>query len=483
VEGGAAVPLAAGNGAISTPDWGEDGNIYFGTRASLRRISGSGGQPQVVVGEDLRAGSWITSPQLLPGGKALLFSSSKGLGSEATAIEAMALPDHQRKTISGGGTSPFYLADPNGGGYLLWLNKTTLFATRFDLKTLEASGTALPILRDVASSPGGTAYLSASRNGTLVYRRSTGENAAQLKISWLDGTERTQPLLARPGAYGRFSLSPDGQQVAVEISERTGKDIWVYTWQRDTLTRLTFTGNASAPLWTPDGRTILYNAAGEGLAAIRADGAGQPKILIPGKATQSPWSITSDGKRMAFQGLDSDGKFHLFTATLEYDGAGIRAGKLEVFLQESAAEAHHPVLSPDGRWLAYASAESGPDQIYVRAFPDTGGRWQISSGGGGYPMWSRTGRQLFFEAPDLRIMSVAYTVNGGTLAPDRPRVWSEKQLGGNYSLKNVELASDGKRFAALLPADESEGAKAAEHQVVFVENLLDELRRKLAAGK
>jgi serine/threonine-protein kinase len=174
---------------------------------------------------------------------------------------------------------------------------------------------------------------------------------------------------------------------------------------------------------------------------------------------------------------DPETSYDLWTVSLERDGAGLRAGKPEVFLQ-TAADERYPSFSPDGKWLAYASAESGGFQVYVRAFPDKGGKWQISSGGGSYPMWSRDGRQLFFESSDDRIMVAGYTVQGDSFVPDRPRLWSERALANTVNTsRNVDLAPDGKRFVALMPTEEGQ-MQQPQHHVVFMENFFDELRRR-----
>jgi serine/threonine-protein kinase len=485
VEGGAVVTLPDLSDAFTQGSWGDDGAIYVGVRGKegLVRIRDGGGAPETVAALG-QGETGLTFPQILPGGKALLFSAYTALNPDASSIQVMTLADHHRKTVSRGGTSPRYLATPNGTGYLVYINKATLFAIPFDPDKLETRGNALPILDDVASNGTlGTAQLSVSRGGTLVYRRS-GEEAGLLTVAWLDGAGKTQPLLAKPGVYGRPSLSPDGQRLALEVTEGSGTDIWAYDWQRDTMTRLTFTGKATGPVWTPDGRYIVFHAAGEGISVTRSDGAGQAQPLIQSKNLQYPWSFTPDGKRMAFEDLGPKTSWDLWTVPIESDGAGgLHAGKPETFLQTPASELD-PVFSPDGRWLAYSSSESGTSQIYVRAFPDKGGKWQISNRGGGYPMWSRTGHELFFETLDNRVMAAAYTVKGDSLVADKPRVWSDKQLGGSVnSLNNFDLAADGKRIAALMPATEAKGAQTAENHVVFLENFLDELRRKVPAGK
>ena len=220
----------------------------------LVRIRDGGGAPETVaaLGNGEVA---LTFPQILPGGKAILFSAYTALNPDAASIEVMTLADRHRKTVSRGGTSPRYLATSNGTGHLVYLNKATLFAIPFDLDKLETRGTALPILDDVASnSLLGTAQVSFSRSGTLVYRRGGGD-AGLVTVAWLDSAGKTQPLLAKPGAYWNLRLSPDGQRLAMEVTEGSGTDIWIYDWQRDTMTRLTFDGKAPGSRMDP-GRTV-----------------------------------------------------------------------------------------------------------------------------------------------------------------------------------------------------------------------------------
>ena len=242
-------------------------------------------------------------------------------------------------------------------------------------------------------------------------------------VQWLDAAGKTQPLLAKPGVYQRPRLSPDGQRLALD----DGSDIWVYEARRDTMTRLTFGGGTNiVPVWSPDGRYIAFNRAG-GIWWVRSDGAGKPQLLIQSKSQPVPFSFTPDGKRLAYNEPNPDTAYDLGTVTIESDGAGLRAGKPEIFLQTSADE-RNPAFSPDGRWLAYASNESGTYQVYVRAFPDKGGKWQISNAGGVYPVWSGNGHELFFRTGDNRIMVATYAAKADSFVPDKPRVWSDKQL-------------------------------------------------------
>jgi serine/threonine-protein kinase len=164
---------------------------------------------------------------------------------------------------------------------------------------------------------------------------------------------------------------------------------------------------------------------------------------------------------------------------VESDGAALRSGKPEVFLQTPFDE-RHPSFSPDGHWLAYVSNESGSFQVYVRAFPNKGGKWQISNSGGMYPVWSRSGHELFFRTMDNQIMVAAYTVKGASFVPAKPRAWSEKALANAGSWDNYDVAPDGKQILALVPAEGSE--ERAQSHVIFLLNFFDELQRRVPTG-
>jgi len=473
VDGGSAIALCVAP-SFRGGSWGEDGNIIAALTigGGLSRIPSSGGSPTPAT--NLEIGEFTHRwPQVLPGGKAVLFTSSPVSAFDSGNIEVISLADHRKKTLVRGGMYGRYLPS----GYLVYVNRGTLFAVPFDVDRLELQGTPAPVLDQVSYNPvQGSTQFDFSQTGTLIYR-SGGEGSGGLStVQWFDAAGKTQPLLAKPGAYGRPSLSPDGQRLALEVTEGAGTDIWVYDLQRDTMTRLTFTSNTNAPIWSPDGKYLAFRALEEGIFVIRSDGSGKPQTVTQSKNLQLPWSFTPDGKQLAFF-EEGTVAFHLWTVPLESDNAGLHAGKPEVFLQNQADE-RYPTFSPDGRWIAYRSDESGTFQIYVRPFPDKGGKWQISNSGGTIPMWSRTGSELFFETLDNRIMVAAYSVKGDSFVADKPRVWSEKQLGstGNVT-RNVDLAPDGKRIAALIPVEATEAQKPQNH-VTFLMNFFDEVRRR-----
>jgi Tol biopolymer transport system component len=471
VDGGSEITLCdAANGEGGS--WGEDGNIIaaLGPVGGLSRIPSAGGPPTPVT--DLQSGeSAHRWPQILPGGKAVLFTANATqVVFDGANIEVMSLADHRMKTLVRGGTYGRYLPS----GHLIYVNRGTLFAVPFDVDRLEVQGTPVPVLDQIGySGANGSAQFDFSQTGTLIYRNG-GAGGGLLTAQWLDATGKTQPLLAKPDAYLRPSLSPDGNRLAISTT-----DIWVYDWQRDTMTRLTFGSTTSIdPLWNPDGRYILYEASG-GMFWTRSDGSGKPQPLTQSKNTQFPWSFTPDGKRLAFQEQSPETQYDIWTVAVESDGAALRAGKPEPFLQTPADE-RHPSFSPDGRWMAYDSNESGSFQVYVRAFPEKGGKWQISNSGGVYPIWSRNGRELFFRTEANQIMVAGYTVKGDSFVADKPRVWSEKKIADLGLLPNYDLAPDGKRIVALMPAETAEGQKAQSH-VIFLENFFDEVRRRTAA--
>ena len=215
-----------------------------------------------------------------------------------------------------------------------------------------------------------------------------------------------------------------------------------------------------------------------GISWTRSDGGSKPQELVKSKNLQTPWSFTPDGKRLAYQEADPTSGYDIWTVPIENDAAGLRAGKPELFLRSSSDE-RNPAFSPDGRWIAYSSTDSGAFQVYVRSFPDRGGKWQISNDGGMFPWWSRDGRQLFFRNEESsRVMAVSYTVQGDSFVPDKPRVWLEKQLANFGTVVNYDLAPDGKRIAALMPADEP-GEQKPRNQVTILQNFFDEVRRRV----
>jgi serine/threonine-protein kinase len=300
----------------------------------------------------------------------------------------------------------------------------------------------------------------------------------------MDHDGKFTPMRESPGNYVNPAFSPDGKRLALEISDGKRSDIWVYEWERDTLTRLTFAGETNDyPVWTPDGQRITYSSREKGGVAnlwwIRADGAGNAQRVTESKNIEYPRSWRPDGKVVALTELNPSTNFDIMTLLMEGDEkTGWKPGEPKPFVNSAFAEVQ-PAFSPDGRWLAYSSNESGDYELYVRPFPGPGGKWQISTGGGGYPKWSRDGKELYYRTLDNKIMVASYTASGDSLRADKPQLWSPGQVAdlgpGNYTF---DLHPDGKRFA-VLKAPGAEQALAV-NKVSFIYNFFDEVRRRTA---
>jgi eukaryotic-like serine/threonine-protein kinase len=484
VEGGAAVQLG-GITAFSGASWGADGALFVsGYGKGLLRIPAGGGPPETIAGLSDGEGA-LAPPQILPGGKAILFAAvARPPDIDTQTIEVLTLADRRRKILVRGGQSPRYLPTAGGTGHLVYINKASLFAIPFDPDKLETRGTAVPVLDDVASQPyfgGQFAFSPApSGHGTLVYRR--GRSAAvprMMTLDWVDPSGKREPLPAKPGAYEFPRLSPDGKRVALDVVEERDADIWIYEPGRDGMTRLTFGGGIFRnPTWSPDGRYVVFEAIAKGIFQARADGGSQPQELTVSQSAQVPWSFTPDSERLAY--FEGTGNPQIWTLPLEDQAGQLKAGKPQQFLKSSSND-FAPSFSPDGRWLAYTSNASGQAEVYVRAFPPPssgqGGMWQISSGGGLWPTWRRKANDLVYESGG-QIMAVSYTVQGDTFVAGKPRVWIAK-LGPHAGW---DLAPDGNRLLVLTPVESAEAPKP-DHEVVFLINFFDELRRRAPTGK
>ena len=480
VQGGAAITLCdnpdpheAGAGAV----WGEDGFIIVTLTtfpgSGLSRVPASGGTPQAITKPAKGEGNHIF-PQILPGGQAVLFTSSAFTGGN---IEVLALQSGTRKTVQRGGFGRYLPS-----GHLVYVQQRTLFAVGFDLDRLEVRGAPVPLLEDVAGN------YDVARNGTLVYLSRKPSNESW-PVAWMDSTGKTQPFQAAPGLYFTPRFSPDGNRLALTVGKGFNSgDIQVYDWRRDTMSRLTFTQANGFPVWTPDGKHIVFRPQALGAGArfslrwIRTDGAGETQPLLESKGTLIPYSFSPDGRRLAFAEFAEETSFDIWTLPLDVnDPEHPRPGKPELFVRTPFDE-REPVFSPDGRWIAYSSQESGRFEVYVRPFPGPGGKWQVSTGGGGHPIWSRAGRELFYETLDNRIMVSSYTEKADSFAVDKPRLWSSTQIRYDPAFSwNLDLAPDGKRFAVLPRPDATGEQKGSVHVTVLL-NFFDELRRRVPAG-
>jgi len=478
VTGGAALTLCdAPTGRGGT--WGDDGAIVFApnvTQTALMRVSSSGGTPAslTTAGEVLQA-RW---PQILPGGKAVLFTSSSTLAAFNDAdLVVQPLSGGAPKVIQRGGFYGRYAPS----GHLLYVHDGTLWAAPFDLSQLAVSAPPVPLIEGVTSNAAnGGAQLAVSASGTLVYL--PGQGTSGVPIHWMDHEGKTAPLRSAPSNWAALRFSPDGRRLALQLYLGSGADIWVDDWERDTLTRLT-SDQGALPVWTPDGRRIVFtsNRGKEGKGNLywqSAEGVRDAERLTVSANQQFAGSWHPSGRFLAFSEFSPPNGYDVMILPMEGDEAsGWKAGQPTVFLS-SRFDEREPMFSPDGRWIAYQSNESGGVEVYVKPFPGPGGTLPISNGGGSFPVWSRTARELFYGTPAQQIMVVSYRVEGASFRAEKPRLWSEGRYRFRGFPRPYDLHPDGKRFA-LPPA--SPGDVKQDH-VTLIFNVFDELRRIAPVG-
>jgi serine/threonine-protein kinase len=481
VTGGAAVTLCDAPVARGAW-WSEDGTIVFAAmnRGALSRVSDAGGKPEPATKLDAHRGeSTHRWPQVLPGGKALLFTAHTGGANHDDAhIIVQDLTTGNRKTVHQGGFHARYVPS----GHIVYAFKGTLFAFPFDLKRLEATGQPAPFQGKVATDTGSAnAQFSFDETGKFLYL-SGADLATGVQIMWMDQAGKFKPLRATSGDYTNLRFSPDGKRLALQIDTTGETDIWVLDWARDTMTRLTFEeGSDRVPVWTPDGKRITYvsERVGKppGIYWRNADGTGEARLLLETMNSLAPYSWSPDGKLLAFQQVTPDTGLDIWLLPMEDgDKSGHKPGTPRVFLKTPAGELV-PMISPDGRWLAYSSNESGRMQVYVRPLNGEG-KWQISSDGGHFPRWSKNGKELFFRAlRESQIMVAKYRVVGNSFQHGRAELWSPGQFTDRGLAANFDVAPDGKQFAVLKVPDTSESTERALDKIVLVQNVFEELRR------
>lgn len=380
--------------------WGEDGAILYAPErdSGLWRVAASGGEPVVVTRPDAAAGElghrW---PQVLPGGRSALFTAWRG--SVATSrIELLDLENGARRRLIDGASFGRYAA-----GFLVCVRGDGLAAAPFDLGARRLGGAPAAVLDGVAIQPGrGSAQLALAADGTLVYLPAEEDGWALLRVA-PDGAVATLPLPRR--RYHNVAVSPDGLRLAVTAGEGEGSALWAADLARGAMVRLA-AGMAIEPVWSANGRWIAFaSESGRVLRLFRvaADGSSAPAPLLParpGDADRYPVAATSDGRSLVYVEADRTGGSDLWVLPLAGDQP---AGPPSPLLRSPAAE-RSATVSPDGRWLAWSSNESGRSEVYLRAFAGGGGV-QVSSDGGGQPRWSADGWRLWYRRGD-RLLTV-----------------------------------------------------------------------------
>jgi serine/threonine-protein kinase len=464
--GGAAIPLCDApsmTGAV----WMPDDSIIFrsGVLQGLSRVSATGGTPVDLIKPDGKTATAYAWPHALRD-NVILFSIQGVSASSGSAIGALRLDTGEHRVVLEGGTYPQYLRS----GHLLFMRAGVVQAVPFDERTLQVKGAPVPIIEGVATGSFGSAQLAVSATGTLAYGPATQEPGAR-SLVWVDRRGNVQPVSGTKRNYEFPRLSPDGHQLAFRIQAAgvQGSDVWIYQFARGTLSRLTFNENdAETPVWTPDGKFVTFAATrGNPVRQILrkpADGSAGEEVLAGSDRHLHLGGWSPGGDALVAMATDT-GHMWLLRPT---DKQALRP-----FLQ-TPYQTRAGTISPDGRWLAYASNDSNRFDVYVQAFPGLGARYQISTDGGAEPVWSKNGRELFYRNGDT-MMAVTIRTDGGRFDAGTPAALFE----GHFAVSNVsgadawyDVSPDGQRFLMLRPEDSQSAAS-----IVMVQDWMDELKR------
>jgi len=461
VDGGQATTLGPTGGTVPYGIvWGPSDTIYIGGYSGLWKLAATGGEPRLVTDMDsahARVGRrW---PYMLPDGKALVFAS----GSSSAADQKLGVID-----LASGKAAELenVLAMPLGlmDGQLVYVTPTgALMAVRFDLSTRKPIGQPVQMDDGILVDPNAGVKAALSASGTLFYLKGRAQFQPMVVRA---GGSTADPLIKEPGTYSTPRYSPDGLRVAIAVFGSTGSDIWIYDIPRNTFTRLTTDTKSIRPEWSADGRWVIYISRSDAKATIRrqpADGSGPSELLY--QPEQEPYeALVSPDNQWVVYRTAPGGKYPRDILAVRLAGDRTVTPIVTGPTTESL-----PHLSPDGKWLAYQSNESGRFDIYVRPFPGSGARVQVSDLGGTEAIWGRDGRSLYYRGPLGEVVHVDVTTGASFSIGTRRTV-----LTGDYltdtSHPNWDVAPDG-RFLLLKRA-------GAESQTIVVHNWGRELREK-----
>jgi serine/threonine-protein kinase len=473
VAGGSPITIVPSMPIARGASWGDDNTVVVATQdrsAGLLGVPAGGGELTPLTGLDTDSsdvGHWF--PSVLPGDRGVLFTIAAPNRADRAQVAVLDLRTKTRKTLFRGSQAE-YLST----GHLLYALAGSLYVVPFDLERLEPRGEATPIVESVWMSPGGAANYSVSRGGTLVYTPAL--DAVPRSLVWVDrrGVEKSIDAPAR--AYAEARLSSDGTQIALTIREQDA-DIWIWDIARETLTRLTFDpGIDQRPLWTPDSRSIVYASERDGaslnLYKRAADGSGNVERLTQSAESQAPTFVLPDGSGIV--GFEITPKTAADLLWFRRPGQPPETLIQTRFIEENAE------LSPNGRYLAYQSNDSGRFEIKVRPFPNINeGLWQVSTNGGTRPSWARNGREIFYLDPTNRLCATPVDASGPTFSSGNPaRIFESSYAPPLNDPRTYDFSGNGDRFLMIKENTRSDGS-APRPRLVVVNNWFEELKAKL----
>jgi eukaryotic-like serine/threonine-protein kinase len=458
VAGGPPQTLCESANAVGSGAWSKTGVILFGGRGNgpLQQVSEAGGAPAPITALD--RGGFHTFPSFLPDGRHFIYFRNAG-GPENIGIYLGSLDakptEQSSKRLVATGFGAVFASDPGGGaGSVLFLRDGTLMAQPLDATRLETAGEAVPVAERVGST-NQYANVTASANGLLAYR--TG-GAGTTQLTWFDPDGKRLDQVGEPGQYTSLAVSPDGTRAAVRRLGTAG-DLWLLDLVRGISTRFTFApGLNDNPLWSPDGSQIVFRSNRGGkfdLYRKVSNGAGEDEVLLNSDQDKMPTSWSWDGRYLLYQSVDPKTATDIWVLPLEGDRKPIS------FLQTPFAEGWG-AFSPDGRWIAYISTESGNIEVYVRPFaPSSGdasgggagtsGKWQVSKGGAiaARPFWCADGKEIYYRAPSGAIMAVDVTTSPAF------QIGRSRRLFDVLANLAIDVPRDGKRFLIGMPQQDS----------------------------
>jgi serine/threonine-protein kinase len=479
VSGGAPVQVCVVEDAPFGMSWGENDEIVIGQGSrGIMRVSAKGGRPETLI--SAKSNELMHGPQILPGGKAILFTSLEvtiqggGVRWDRAQIVVQPLPSGERIILEGGSDARYVST-----GQIIYELGGTLLAVPFDVKRLQAGGGPVPIVQNVrlAGFQTGTAQFSFSNTGSLVYVEGGTQVAAPLSLMILDRNGKTRGVGLPPAPYASPRFSPDGKQLALVTID--GREPFVSTYDmsgKSALKRLTFGGANQYPLWSGDGARILFTSGREGDGGVwwqRADSTGVAERITktePGVQAHAPESWSKRGDLFTFSLARNSGTDNaIWTYSL-------KDKKSTLFYDKPGSNQHQGHFSPDGQWIVYESNESGPSQIYVQPFPPTGAISQITKEGGNHPMWSPDGKELFY-VNDGRLFSVGISTTP-TLSFSNPMSLPITGFVQNPGAgTRMYDTHDGKQFIMLFPPPATDSGQRPQIQVVL--NWFRELQERL----
>ena len=424
--------------------WGRANFIVFASQlwGGLDSVPATGGTPTPIVAHKAFHTRW---PEFLPDGKHFLYLSGDlaAPGTPNLGIYIGEIGSNESKFLLQADSDALY-APP---GFLLFLRDDTLMAQRFDADEQKLEGEAVPVAQHVASPElFRQGLFSVSGTGLLVYETEGSSIGGQL--AWFDAKGKQLAEVGEPGAFDP-SLSPDGKQLAYVVQKQSGAkndDIWLLDLQRGVQTRFTNgPGDNKLAVWSPDGARIAYSSGRRGkykLYVASASGTGIPEPLIESDADEYPSDWSRDGKYIALTFSDWKRQTNNGIWVLPLFGDRKPFRYLPSQFNESDA-----VFSPDGRWMAYSSDQSGSVEVYLSPFPGGGGKWQVSLGGGDQPEWNRDGSGLYYVAPGGKMMEASIRESGATIVVGEPRqLFQEARTGTSLGARSYCITRDGKRF-------------------------------------